>query len=165
MAEGEVPKADEGQDHRHAAADGDEQWQDRWRDGDSDVGGQNDAGRIDSVVRREPDRGHAAIAEEGAQDWRARMAERDRPVEREIDDRCDDEAWRAGEFRRQAAIFGADKGDARVDDIPDDADRREGWNLFDHAPVGRGGRLDGVHRRPVRTGIRGVQALRRMDRP
>jgi hypothetical protein len=75
------------------------------------------------------------------------MAERDQPVEGEIDDRCNDEARQAGELRGQAGIFGADKGHPGVDEITDDANRREGGNLLGDAPMGRGGRLDGVHER------------------
>jgi hypothetical protein len=37
------------------------------------------------------------------------VAERDRPIEGEIHDRRDDEAWWPGELWRQADIFGADK--------------------------------------------------------
>ena len=109
VTKGEEPKANERQNHRHTAAGGDEQRKDRGRDGDPQAGSRNDAGRIDGVVDREPDRGHAAIPREGAQDGRARVAERDRPIEGEIDDRRDDEAWGPGELWRQADIFGADK--------------------------------------------------------
>jgi hypothetical protein len=109
VTKGEEPKANERQNHRHTAAGGDEQRQDRGPDGgDPQAGSRNDAGRIDGVVDREPDRDHAAILREGAQDGRARVAERDRPIEGEIDDRRDDEAWGRAIWR-QADIFGADK--------------------------------------------------------
>ncbi len=67
-----------------------------------------DAGRIDGVVDREPRRRDQAIAQERADQRRVGVAEGDRPVEREIDDRRDDEARRAGELRRQAQMLGAE---------------------------------------------------------
>ena len=73
------------------------------------------------------------------------MAEGDRPVEGEIDDRREDEARRPGEFRRQAEVFGAEVGDACIDKIADEADRREGGNLLGDAPARWGGRLDDIH--------------------
>ena len=65
---GEEPKADKGQNHRGAAAGGDEQRQDRRRHGDPGDRREKDAGRIDGVIDREPDRSDAAIANEGADD-------------------------------------------------------------------------------------------------
>src|SRR3984957_13401195 len=75
------------------------------------------------------------------------MAEGDRPVEGEIDDRRDDESRRPGELRRQADVSGADKGDRGVDEIADEADRREGRDLLRDAPMRGDGRLAGVHGR------------------
>jgi hypothetical protein len=62
-----------------------------------------------------------------------------------LNDRRDDEAWKPGELWRQADIFGTDKGDPGVDEIADDADRREGRNLFGRAPVDGRDRLDRLH--------------------
>jgi hypothetical protein len=57
------------------------------------------------------------------------MAERDRPVEEEIDDGGGDESRRPGERRRQTEIFGAEISDPGVDEIAGDPDRREGGDL------------------------------------
>jgi len=66
------------------------------------------------------------------------VAERDRAVEGEIDRGGDEEARRAGDLGRQAEIFGAEIGDAGVDDIADQADCGERRNL----PADAASRLD-----------------------
>src|SRR5271166_5447807 len=128
-AKSEKPEADKGQDHRYAAARANEQRQDRRRRRDPEARRENDAGRINRVIDREPGRSDQTVADEGAHDRRARTAEGDRPVEQEIDDRRNNEARRPGQLRRQTEIFRAEVGDRRIDEIADDADDGEGGNL------------------------------------
>src|SRR5208337_1742450 len=74
-------------------------------------------------------RGDDAVAEKGANERRLGMAEGDRAVEQEIDDRGDDETGRASELGRQADILRPRVGDAGVDDIADEPDQDEGRDL------------------------------------